>query len=244
MSVWAIADLHLSFARPDRRERYAGALARPRREDRARVARGRPARRPGAAARRPVDGPQPPRPPARPRLARPPARHQGPRPRATTTPGGTASTQIRPMLRESLLAVGGDAVATHGVDRLRDARRARPRRRRDSPSPGRRGPRARRARPGPRRRPRRLRDGRRAALRPLALPPLRPAPPPRPLRRPVRAGRASPPASTATSTSRANGRWPSRATSAGVRYHCVAADAIGFRPLRIATVADGAGKVR
>ena len=24
MSVWAIADLHLSFARPERRERYAG----------------------------------------------------------------------------------------------------------------------------------------------------------------------------------------------------------------------------
>ena len=81
MNVWAISDLHLSFGRPERRDRYAARWRDHAEQDRAGLARGRPAggRRP--PARRPVDGPEPSRGPARPGMARGAARHQGPRPR-------------------------------------------------------------------------------------------------------------------------------------------------------------------
>ena len=48
-------------------------------------------------------------------MARAVARNQGARHRATTIDGGTTPAAIRPLLRRSMLAVDGDAVATHGV---------------------------------------------------------------------------------------------------------------------------------
>jgi predicted phosphohydrolase len=112
MSVWAIADLHLSFARPDRRERYAGRwrdhAAKVEREWRAVV-------RPDDLVLLPGDL----------SMAR---NHRDLQPDLAwldRLPGTKALAPgnhdtwwndlgaIRPMLRRSLLAVSGDALATH-----------------------------------------------------------------------------------------------------------------------------------
>jgi predicted phosphohydrolase len=114
MGVWAIADLHLSFARPDRRERYAARWRdhadKIEREWRAVVGRDDLVLLPGdlSMVRNHRD--------LQPDLAwldRLPGTK-------ILAPGNhdawwNGAEKIRPMLRKSLLAVGGDAVATRGV---------------------------------------------------------------------------------------------------------------------------------
>jgi len=114
MTVWAIADLHLSFARPERRERYAGRwrdhAAKVEREWRAVV---RPADLvllPGdlSMARNHRD--------VQPDLAW----LEGLPGTKVLAPGNhdtwwNGAEKVRPLLRPSELAVGGDAVATHGL---------------------------------------------------------------------------------------------------------------------------------
>src|SRR4051812_4477643 len=114
MTVWAIADLHLSHARPDRRERYAGRW----RDHAAKI------EEQWRAVVRPADlvllaGDL--------SMAR---NHRDLQPDLTwldrlsgtkvLAPGNhdvwwNGVEKIRPMLRRSLRAVGGDALETHGV---------------------------------------------------------------------------------------------------------------------------------
>ena len=178
MNVWAISDLHLSFARPERRERYAARW----RDHAARIEQDwREAVRPGDLVLLPGDL----------SMAR---NHRDLQPdlewlerlpgTRSSRPGNhdrwwNGVEPIRPMLRRSLLAVDGDAVATHGVVVCGTLGVPAPP---DEPSPSRRPRRRARAR-APSTRPW---TGRRdawtiasAALRPLALPPLRPPPPAR-----------------------------------------------------------------
>ncbi len=114
MSVWAIADLHLSFARPDRRERYAGRW----RDHAEKIAREwRAVVRPEDLVLLPGDL----------SMAR---NHRDLQPdlawldrlpgTKVLAPGNhdvwwNGAEKVRPMLRPSQRAVGGDAVATHGV---------------------------------------------------------------------------------------------------------------------------------
>ncbi|MDR3633671.1 MAG: metallophosphoesterase [Isosphaeraceae bacterium] len=114
MTVWAIADLHLSFARPERRERYAGRwrdhAAKVEREWRAVVRADDLVLLPGdlSMARNHRD--------VQPDLAwldRLPGTK-------VLAPGNhdawwNGAAKVRPLLRPSELAVGGDAVATHGL---------------------------------------------------------------------------------------------------------------------------------
>src|SRR5262249_9265521 len=114
MTVWAIADLHLSFARPERRERYAGRwrdhAAKVEREWRAVV-------RPDDIVLLPGDL----------SMAR---KHRDVQPdlawlerlpgTKVLAPGNhdtwwNGAEKVRPLLRPSELAVGGDAIATHGL---------------------------------------------------------------------------------------------------------------------------------
>ena len=114
MAVWAIADLHLSLARPDRRERFAARwrdhAAQIERNWRSTVARDDLVLLPGDLS-----------------MAR---NHRDVQPDLAWIDGlpGTKVLAagnhdgwwnkvdaIRPMLRPTMLAVGGDAVATHGV---------------------------------------------------------------------------------------------------------------------------------
>jgi predicted phosphohydrolase len=114
MTVWAIADLHLSHARPERRERYAARW----RDHAAKVADGwRAAVAPGDLVLLPGDL----------SMAR---NHRDLQPdldwldrlpgTKVLAPGNhddwwNGVEKVRPMLRRSLLAVGGDALATHGA---------------------------------------------------------------------------------------------------------------------------------
>lgn len=114
MNVWAIGDLHLSMARPDRRERHAerwrdhaGKVAR---EWRAVVAPGDLVLLPGdlSMARNHRE--------VQPDLAWL-DRLPGSKVLASGNHDGwwNGVTKVRPMLRRTLMAVGGDAIATHGV---------------------------------------------------------------------------------------------------------------------------------
>src|SRR5206468_7710910 len=114
MNVWAIADLHLSFARPESRERYAGRW----RDHAAQIEKcWREVVRPGDLVLLPGDF----------SMAR---NHRDLQPdlawldrlpgTKVLSPGNhdqwwNGVEAIRPMLRRSTLAVGGDAVATHGT---------------------------------------------------------------------------------------------------------------------------------
>jgi predicted phosphohydrolase len=114
MRIWGISDLHLSFARPDRRERFAERW----RDHADRIERNwREAVRPGDLVLLPGDL----------SMAR---NHRDLQPDLAwldRLPGTKVLSagnhdawwngveKIRPMLRRSLLAVGGDAVETHGV---------------------------------------------------------------------------------------------------------------------------------
>ena len=112
--IWAIADLHLSFARPDRRERYAERwrdhAAKIEREWRAVVQPSDLVLLPGdlSMARNHRD--------LQPDLA-----WLDRLPGTKVLAAGNHDTwwndvaKIRPMLRKSLRAVGGDALSTHGV---------------------------------------------------------------------------------------------------------------------------------
>src|SRR3954451_16251058 len=114
MNVWGISDLHLSFARPDRRERYAARwrdhAEKIEREWRTVVGRDDLVLLPGdlSMARSHRD--------LQPDLAWL-DRLPGTKVLSAGNHDGWWNdvAAIRPMLRKSLLAVGGDAVSTHGV---------------------------------------------------------------------------------------------------------------------------------
>ena len=114
MAIWAIADLHLSLARPDRRERYAARwhdhAAQVERQWRAAVGPDDLVLLPGdlSMARNHRD--------LQPDLAWI-DRLPGTKVLSAGNHDGwwNRVEAIRPLLRPSMLAVGGDAVATHGV---------------------------------------------------------------------------------------------------------------------------------
>ena len=114
MAIWAIADLHLSLARPDRRERFAARwldhAAQVERQWRSAVGPDDLVLLPGdlSMARNHRD--------VQPDLAWI-DRLPGTKVLSAGNHDGwwNRVEAIRPMLRSSMLAVGGDAVATHGV---------------------------------------------------------------------------------------------------------------------------------
>lgn len=230
MNVWAIADLHLSLARPEPRERYAARwrdhAARIEREWRAVV-------RPTDLVLLPGDL----------SMAR---NHRELQPdlawldrlpgTKVLSPGNhdawwNGVERIRPMLRKSLLAVGGDALATHGV--VVCGTLGLPPRADDSEEP-------------PSEDSDRelalldqaLADARRLRTDGEPLYVLWHYPPFDQHRRPgpcVRRFEAAEVTACVYGHLHIEGQW-SLAVGGdvrGVRYHCVAADAIGFRPLRI-----------
>ncbi len=114
MNVWAISDLHLSFARPDRRERYAARwrdhAVQIETNWRARVGTGDLVLLPGdlSMARNHRD--------VQPDLA---WLHKLPGTKVLA-PGNhdqwwNGAQKIRPLLRDTMLAVDGDAIESHGV---------------------------------------------------------------------------------------------------------------------------------
>lgn len=230
MTIWGIADLHLSFARPERRERYAARwLDHARRieaEWRAVVGPGDLVLIPGdismAIKHRDLQ-------PDLAWLDRLPGTK-------VLAPGNhdrwwNAVEAIRPMLRRSLLAVEGDAVATHGV--VVCGARGVPPRPSDDPAAERRDAlelsRLDAALSG---------AARLAGGAPVYVlwhyPPFDANGQPGPAVGRLEAAGA---AACVYGHLHAEGDWSSavQGTVGAVRYHCVAADAIGFRPLRIAT---------
>ena len=230
MNVWAIADLHLSFARPDHRERYAGrwrdhaeAIGRHWREV---VRHGDVVLLPGdlSMARNHRD--------LQPDLA-----WLDRLPGTKVLSAGNHDAwfndvdKVRPMLRRSLLAVGGDAVEARGLVACGT---------RGAPVPA--------DDPTPEARAESDRElaaldralGHAAALRapgaPLFVlwhhPPFDQHGRPGPC---VERFEAAGVTACLYGHLHIQGQW-SRAVQGvvrGVRYHCVAADAVGFRPLRI-----------
>jgi predicted phosphohydrolase len=230
MAIWAISDLHLSHARPDRRERYAGRW----RDHAAKIERAwREAVAPGDLVLLPGDL----------SMAR---SHRDVQPdlawldrlpgTKALAPGNhdawwNGAEAVRPMLRRSQLAVDGDALATHGVivcgargapappDEPTDAERAGSARALASLD---------RALDAAAR----LRQGSEPLYVLWHFPPFdrhgRPGPC---VRRLERAGATA----CVYGHLHALAQWSTAAQGVvnGVRYACVAADAIGFRPLRV-----------
>ena len=239
MTIWAISDLHLSFARPDRRERFAGrwrdhaeAIGRHWRE----------AVRADDLVLLPGDL----------SMAR---NHRDLQPdldwldrlpgTKVLAPGNhdvwwNRVEAIRPMLRRSLRAVDGDALATHGVV-VCGAR--------GSPVPvDLDGPRLERTDgldPELAATDRALdQAGRlRASGQPLYVlwhhPPFDAHRRPGPIVARLEAARAS---ACLYGHLHTEGQWAAafQGEWRGVRYHCVAADAIGFRPIRVDRPTGGA----
>jgi predicted phosphohydrolase len=235
MNVWAISDLHLSFARPFRRERYAARwrdhAAKIERNWHEVVGAGDVVLLPGdlSMAQNHRD--------LQPDLAwldRLPGTK-------VLSPGNhdrwwNGAPAIRPLLRRSMLAVEGDAVATHGLvvcgtagtPVALDSRAAKEQSATD----------------------REMRSLERALELATALRPNTPTPlyvlwhyPPFDAH--SRPGQCVPVFERALVTACVYGHLHSESewsvavqgTVRGIRYHCVAADAIGFRPLRIDTIA-------
>jgi predicted phosphohydrolase len=231
MNVWAIADLHLSFARPDRRERFAGRW----RDHAARVeAHWKEVVRPDDLVLLPGDL----------SMAR---NHRDLQPdliwldrlpgTKVISPGNhdswwNGSENVRPLLRGSLQAVGGDAVAIGGVI-VCGCRGAPPRI--DDASPE--------QKLVVDRETKQLEQAleqavalRSSRTRPLYLlwhyPPFDPYGRPAPW---VSSFEQAEVTACIYGHLHIQSQW-SRATQGkirGVRYYCVAADAVGFRPLRI-----------
>jgi len=230
MTVWAIADLHLSFARPDRRERYAGrwrdhaeAIERHWREV---VRYGDVVLLPGdlSMARNHRD--------LQPDLA-----WLDRLPGTKVLSAGNHDAwfndvaKVRPMLRRSLLAVGGDAVAARGLVACGTRGAPVPP---DDPTPEQRAESDREVEALDRA------LGHAATLRapgaPLYVlwhhPPFDQHGRPGPCVDHLEAAGVT---ACLYGHLHIEGQW-SRAVQGvvrGVRYHCVAADAVGFRPLRI-----------
>jgi predicted phosphohydrolase len=229
MTIWGIADLHLSFAHPDRRERYAARwLDHARRIE----AEWRATVRPEDLVLIPGDV----------SMA---VKHRDVQPdlawldrlpgTKVLSPGNhdrwwNSVEAVRPMLRRSLLAVEGDAVRTHGV--VVCGARGVPPREPDTPVAER-------------------RQARELARLDSALEAARLGDDPGPIYvlwhyPPFDQNRSSGPcvprleaagvAACVYGHLHAEGDWASavQGVVGPVRYHCVAADAVGFRPLRLA----------
>jgi predicted phosphohydrolase len=230
MRIWGIADLHLSLARPDRRERYAARwrdhAATIEREWRAVV-------RPEDLVLVPGDVSM-----ARNhREVQPDLAWLDRLPGTKVLSAGNHDAwfndvvKLRPMLRRSLLAVGGDAVATHGL--IVCGTRGAPVLP-DDPEPARQAAAA--GELAALDRALEHAAALRAAAEPLYV--LWHYPPFDAHRRPgPGVDRLEAAGATACLYGHIHipGQWSLAVQGEvrGVRYHCVAADAIGFRPLRI-----------
>lgn len=228
MTIWGIADLHLSFAHPDRRERYAARW----RDHADRIeAEWRGTVRPDDLVLVPGDI----------SMA---VKHRDLQPdlawldrlpgTKVLSPGNhdrwwNSVRAIRPMLRRSLLAVEGDALRTHGI--IVCGARGCPPHAADDPESARRQARELAQLEGALETAARFEE-----VRPIYV--LWHFPPFDQNRRPgpaVPLLEAAGVAACVYGHLHAEGDWASaeQGRVGDVRYHCVAADAIGFRPLRI-----------
>ena len=235
MAVWAIADLHLSLARPDRRERYAARWRdhadKIEAQWRQAVSRDDLVLLPGdlSMARNHRD--------LQPDLAwidRLPGTK-------VLSPGNhdawwNGIDAIRPMLRRSMLAVGGDAVESHGIIACGSLGAPSPDPEPDEPTDP--------ARLAASERELNLLDQALEHAARLRVDPQQPLyvlwhyPPFDQHRRPgpcVERFEAAGVTACVYGHIHIQGQWSLAVQGEvrGVRYHCVAADAIGFRPLRL-----------
>lgn len=229
MTVWGIADLHLSFARPDRRERHAARwldhASKIEAEWRAVVQADDLVLVPGdismAVNHRDIQ-------PDLAWLERLPGTK-------VLSPGNhdrwwNSLDAVRPMLRRSMLAVDGDAVQTHGV--IVCGARGVPPREPSTPEAARLEKRELEALARSLDAAARLQEGDAPVFALWHYPPFDQN------RRPglcVAALEASGVSTCVYGHLHAEGQWSSavQGVVGPVRYHCVAADAIGFRPLRL-----------
>lgn len=234
MTIWAISDLHLSFAKPDHRERHAARwrdhAVKIEREWRAVVGRDDLVLLPGdlSMARNHRD-------------LQPDLSWLARLPGTKVLSAGNHDAwfnrveAVRPMMRPSMLAVGGDAVATHGAVVCGTRGAAVPDDDDDLGTPA-------------------ASDRELAALEHALEHATALREPGQPLYvlwhyppfdEHRRAGPCVERFEAAGVTAcvyghlHAEGQWPLAVQGEirGVRYHCVAADAIGFRPLRIGAIA-------